>query len=106
MYLAFFYADDGLLLARSCAEAEDMIGLVVGMARRYGLNINKGKSYVLLCNHRGIPPERVRRIAVVNSVRYLETDLGNIRMCYNTYKRGRLVRAEKKAIFRGYAIGV
>ena len=45
-------------------------------------------------------------MAVANSVRYLGTDLGNIRMCYNTYKRGRLVRAEKKAIFRGYAIGV
>ena len=58
--LAFFYAIDGLLLARSCAEAEDMFGLMVGMAGKYRLNINKGKSYVLLCNHRGIPPKRVR----------------------------------------------
>ena len=33
-YLAFFYADYGLLLARTCADAEDMIGLMVGMARR------------------------------------------------------------------------
>ena len=93
-------------MARSCAEAEDTIGLVVRMARRYGLNINKGKSYVLLCNHRGTPPERVRGIAVANSVRYLGTDLDNIRMCYNIYKRGRLVREEKMAIFIGYAIGV
>ena len=41
-----------------------MIRLVVRIAGRYGLNINKGKSYILLCNHRGIPPERVQRIAV------------------------------------------
>ena len=27
-----FYADDGLLLARSCGEAEDMIELVVEVA--------------------------------------------------------------------------
>ena len=82
-------------MARSCAEAEDMIGLMVGITGRYRLNINKGKSRVLLCNHRGIPPERVRGITVASSARYLETDLGNIRMCCNTYKREWIVRAEK-----------
>ena len=57
---ALFYADDGLLLARSCAEAESMIGVVVGVARRCGLSINKGKSSVMLYNYRGVPMERVR----------------------------------------------
>ena len=55
----------------------------------------KEKSYVLLYNHRRIPPERVRGIIVANSVGYLGTDLGNIKMWYNTYKRERLVPAEK-----------
>ena len=49
----------GLLLARSRVEVEDMIGVVVRVAGRCGLNINKGKSNDLLYNHRGIPPERV-----------------------------------------------
>ena len=31
-----FYADDGLLLARSCVEAESMIGVVVRVAGRCG----------------------------------------------------------------------
>ena len=38
-----FYADDGLLLARSCSEAEDMIRLVVEVAGKCDLNINNGK---------------------------------------------------------------
>ena len=42
-----------------------MIGLMLGMEGRYWLNINKGKSYVLLYNHWGIPAERVRGIIVV-----------------------------------------
>ena len=37
-----FYADDGLLLARSCGEAEEMIQMVVEVAGKCGLNINKG----------------------------------------------------------------
>ena len=60
----------------------------MGMEGRYWLNINKGKSYVLLYNHRGIPPERVRGIAVTNIVRYLRTDLGNIKMRYNLHIKG------------------
>lgn len=43
---ALLYADGELLLARSCTEAGDMIGVVVGVAQRCGLNINKGKSNV------------------------------------------------------------
>ena len=47
-----FYADDGLLLARSCGEVEDMIMLLVEVAGKCGLNINKGKSNVLVNNRR------------------------------------------------------
>ena len=38
------YADDWLLLARSCEEAEEMIRMVVEVAGECGLCINKGKS--------------------------------------------------------------
>ena len=39
----FFFADDGLLLARSCSEAEDRIRLVIEVAGKCGLNISEGK---------------------------------------------------------------
>lgn len=48
--LVSFYVDDGLLFVRSCAEAEDMIGVVLEWL------------LILLYkyNHRRIPPEKVR----------------------------------------------
>ena len=45
-----FYADDGLLLARSCEEAEEMIRMIVKIAGKCGLCMNKGTSSVLLYN--------------------------------------------------------
>ena len=70
-----FYADDGLLLARSCEEAEEMIRKVVEGAGERGLCINKGKSNVLLYNCREGKPDEVGRKKVVSSIRYMGTDL-------------------------------
>ena len=39
-----FYADDGLLLARSVKEAEKIIVILEEEAAKYGLKINKEKS--------------------------------------------------------------
>ena len=56
--LVLFYADDVLPL-RSCGEAEEMIQMVIKVARECGLNINKGKSNVLLFIHDGVRLEEV-----------------------------------------------
>ena len=59
-----FYADDGLLLARSCEDAEEMIRMVVEVAGECGLRTNKGKSSVLLYNCREFKPDEVGRMKV------------------------------------------
>ena len=74
-----FYADDWLLLARSCEKAEEMIQMVVEVAGECGLCINKGKSSVLLYNCREGKPDEVGGIKVVSSIRYLVTDVGESR---------------------------
>ena len=89
---ALFYADDGLLLARSCAEAESMIRVVVGVAGRCQL-INNGKSSVMLYNYKGVPMERVGG----DSVKYFGLDMSNSRKCFGACKRGRVALAEKMA---------
>lgn len=61
--------DGGMLLARSFAEARDMIGVVVEVAGRCGLHIITRKSNVLLYNHKGIISEMMGGISVVNSLR-------------------------------------
>ena len=48
----FFFADDGLLLARSCSEAEDRIRLVIEVAGKCGLNISEGKNNARVYNRR------------------------------------------------------
>ena len=63
---ALFYTDDGLLLARSCTEAEDMIGVVVGRggdeAGRCGLDMNKEKSNLSIYRNKvGICDEGIYR---------------------------------------------
>ena len=81
-----FYAVDGLLLARSYGEGEDMIQMVIEVAGECGLNINKGKSNVLLFNHDGIRLEEVGEIRVSNTIRYLDADMGDGRMCFREYR--------------------
>ena len=60
------------------------------MAGRCGLKINKGKSNILLYNHRGIVAERVAGVAVAKCVRYLGTDMGNGRIVNSARKNGQI----------------
>ena len=48
-----FYADDGLIMARSTEEASGMAGALEKCAREYGLTINRGKSACMICNEQG-----------------------------------------------------
>ena len=90
-----FYADDGLLLARSCKEAEEMIRMVVEVAGECGLCINKGKSSVLLKNCRAGKPDEVGGMKVVSSIRYMGTDVGDSRLCFLECQKGK-IRLRKK----------
>ena len=92
-----FYADVRLLLARSSGEAEDMIPMVIEVAGECGLNINKGKSNVLVFNHDGIRLEEFGGIRVSNTIRYLCVDMGNSIMCFHEYRKGKIQLAERMA---------
>ena len=92
-----FYADDKLMLARSCEEAEEMIQMVKEVAGTCGLKINKGKSNVLIFNNDGIRLEEVGGIRVSNTIRYLGIDRGDSRMYFHEYRKRRIQLAEKMA---------
>ena len=63
-----FYADDGLLLAGSSGEAEEMIRVVVDASGGCGLKINKGKSSVLMYNCGEDRLDEVGGIRVANTI--------------------------------------
>ena len=66
-------------LARSCGEAEleDAIQTVMEVAGECGLNINKGKSNVLLFNRNGIRLQEAEEICLSNTIRYLGATVTN-----------------------------
>ena len=101
-FTVMFYADDSLLLVRSHGEAEDMIRLVVEVSGKCVLNINKVKSNVLVYNCRGGASGESRgNRSSYSSVRYLGTDLDNSRQCFDSYKNGKLVLAERMTNLHG-----
>ena len=57
------------------------------------MNINKGKSNVLLFNHDGVRLEEVGGIRVSNTIRYL----GDSRMCFREYRKGKIQLTERMA---------
>ena len=85
-----FYATYGLLLARSCEEAEEMIRMVVEVASEFGQCINKRKSSVLLYNCREGKPHEVGGMKVVSSIRYLGTDVVDSRLCFGECQKGKI----------------
>ena len=74
-----------------------MIKMVVEVAGECGLNINKGKSNVLLFNHDRIRLEEVGGMKVSNTIRYLGVDVGDSIKCFREYRKGKIQLAERMA---------
>ena len=81
-----FYADDGLILARSREEAESMLGRMEEISGRYGLSINKDKSYSMVFNGSEETDLDLGDVRVVNKIRYLGVDINNGRDCFKMQK--------------------
>ena len=71
--------------------------MVVEVAGECGLSINKGKSNVLLYNYREGKPDEVGGMKVVNTIRYLGTDVGDSRVCFGECQKGKMRLAERMA---------
>ena len=82
-----------------------MIQRGVEVAGECGLKINKGKSNVLLFNCKGVKPDEVGGVRVASTIRYLGTDVGDSRLCFHDYKKGRIGLAERMANLTFSVIG-
>ena len=71
-----------------------MIRVVVEASGGCGLKINKGKSSVLMYNCGEGRLEEVGGIRVANTIRYLGVDLGDSRVCFREYQKGRVRLAD------------
>ena len=93
---SLFFADDGLLLNHSIQEAEMSIEALTEIGKKYGLEINKGKSHVIIFNLDNYP-ESIRGIDTTTTIQYLGVTVNNSRNCFTTHKKKMLEKAEKMA---------
>ena len=91
-----FFADDGLLLSNNKEETTEYIKSLIKIAKNCGLEINKGKSKILLYNlNENI--EQIEGIKVATNTRYLDVTLSNNKDPFLTHKEDILNRIRKYA---------
>ncbi|MPC63293.1 hypothetical protein E2C01_057389 [Portunus trituberculatus] len=86
---ALFYADDGLILAQSENEAQQMLETLTDSAHACGLDINKNKSFVMIYNHK-TNADNFHGINIVSEIRYLGVNITNKRRCFTSYKKEKM----------------
>ena len=74
---ALFFADDGLLMANSRKQAEQLLDMMRDAAGRCGLDMNDMKSKCEIFNYRGALIERLKRMEVEKQLRYLGVTVVN-----------------------------
>ena len=89
-----FFADDGLILARSVREAEEGIRELKRVAGKYGLEMNNMKSKVLMYNAEA-EVETIEGIAVVDEVRYLGVTVQSKRNLFEKHRRDMVEKAKR-----------
>ena len=93
---AIFFADDGLLMAQSVAEAEEGIRILVEVAQECGLELNKEKSNILVFNNKE-ETENIEGINVTTEIKYLGIKVVNKRNCFKEQKQKAINEAYKFA---------
>lgn len=91
---ALFYADDGLLLAQSVHEAQDMITTLTDSASACGLEINKDKSYIMIYNS-NTEQDNISGVKITNEIRYLGINITNKRRCFKNFKATKINEARR-----------
>ena len=79
---ALFFADNGLLMANSQKQAEQLLDLMRDAAGRCGFEMNAMKSNCMIFNYRGAPIELLKGMEVVEQLRYLGVTVVNKRNCF------------------------
>ena len=91
-----FFADDGLILAHSIEEAKNNIRILIDISKKCGLDINKEKSNIIICNMKE-QPDSIEDIKVTDKIKYLGLDIDNKRTYFKSQKENILEKAQRLA---------
>ena len=91
-----FYADDALVLANSLEDITHNLKILIDMGQKFGLDINKEKSSIIIYNRKE-KPEQIEGIRVVETIKYLGVKINNKRNMFKTQKEEMLQKANRLA---------
>ena len=93
---SLFFADDGLLLSNSIDDAAKNIQIVTQISRKFGLEINKTKSNIMIFNLKE-QPEYIEDIEVVSKIKYLGIEIDNKKNYFKSQRNNIVEKARKMA---------
>ena len=91
-----FFADDSLAMARTLEAAKKNLRIIEEESRKYGLELNKEKSSILVYNNKE-NIEEIDGIKVVEHIKYLGLKIDNERDIFKSQKIDLIDRAGKAA---------
>ena len=91
---SLFFADDSLAMAKTTEDARKNLKIIIETSKKYGLEINKEKSNILVYNNRENITE-IEGIKVIDKVKYLGLMVENTKDIFRSQKIDIMDRAEK-----------
>ena len=92
---ALFFADDGLLLANSIRQAEQLFCVMRKAAEGCGLEINTLKSNCMIFNSAAVTMEKFLGMDVVKQIKYLGVTVDDKRNCFQQHKKQKILQARR-----------
>ena len=89
-----FYADDGLLFSTTLKGAKEDIQVMENECRKYGLEINREKSNIMIYNRKE-KPEKIGDIQVVREIKYLGVWIRDEKDLFRTHKKYKMEELER-----------
>ena len=94
-----FFADDSIFAAESIKDAEKNLEIIIDISRKFGLNINKDKSNILIYRNSEMRKEikEIAGIKVTNTIKYLGLEIYNTKNLFKIQKEKAYEKALKFA---------
>ena len=91
-----FFADDGMLLTNNELEPKEIMEETIKISTKYGLEINKEKSQIIIYNLKN-KPDKIKDIQVTDKMKYLGIIINDSKKCFKKHKKNIFEKARKLA---------
>ena len=88
------FADDGLVLTQTLQETEHLLATLADISGKFGLQINRDKSAVMIFNSQE-QPDDIANIPVVSQIKYLGVTVANKKKLFKEHTTMMLQKAQK-----------